>query len=72
VDIILLRYLHSIIHFEAHFKINASEQRTADQLVERLTQITQTESLPSSTTDSKPNLLLLDEVDGALESESFV
>ncbi|EGR31822.1 hypothetical protein IMG5_101260 [Ichthyophthirius multifiliis] len=55
-------------------EINASEDRTASKLIERIQIMTQNETLKFSNQEnienSKPSLIILDEVDGALESES--
>ena len=50
--------------------VNASEERTAKQLMQRIEAITNTESLLQTKEGKKPALLIFDEVDGSLESEN--
>ena len=50
--------------------INASEERTAKQLVQRIESVANMESLTLNNQERKPNLLILDEVDGTLEGEN--
>jgi len=71
---ILLKYFQ-YFNIKNNFfsKINASDERTAEKLIERIESITNSESL--SLIDKKfrqkvikrPTMLILDEVDGAVE-----
>lgn len=50
-------------------EINASDERTANILIEKIENITKTESIKKNSPDYKPSLIIIDEVDGSLESE---
>jgi hypothetical protein len=51
--------------------INASEERTAAVLLNRIESITNTQNITLADQDKKPSLLILDEVDGTLENEKL-
>ena len=50
--------------------INASEERTAKLLLQRIESITNTQNITLDKEVKKPSLLILDEVDGTLEKEN--
>lgn len=53
-------------------EINASDDRTADKLIEKIESACQSYSLNANEKESKPSLIILDEVDGTADYEGKV